>query len=193
MEEYASELPGAIKNGPGVLRYLSASAGKAPDVRMAQHYRDVTGKWQYLADPPNHDHFINVESVFKNQSFRGDCEDFAATIMALCAGLNLECHIALGVKNNSGHAWPELKIHKTIPSRALLKRLSRLFGQSASYVYRENGFWLRLNPKGVLSGYKTHYLINEAGKLQKAGMESILPPWFDDQKNRRIPQELPLF
>lgn len=167
LENYASELPGSIKNGLNITRYISLTKGKAPDVRISLHYNDLMKKWKYESDPPNYDHFINVESVFKTGNFRGDCEDFSATIMAICGGLNLTCQIALGVKNSRGHAWPELLIHHSKPSRAILARIHVLFGNSVSYVYRSDGTWLQLSPEGTLSNYKTQYLISAEGSLQQ--------------------------
>jgi len=167
LESYASELPKAIKNGPNIIRYVSKTKDKAPDVRVSICYNDLLSKWNYLPDPPNYDHFINVESVFKTGIFVGDCEDFAATIMAICRNLNLKCQIALGENNSKGHAWAELQVYHSKPTLAILKRIQVLFGNSVSYIHRSNGTWVQMSPEGTLLNYKTQYLISSKGVLQR--------------------------
>lgn len=79
LERYASELAIASTPGPSVERFVGRTAGDPPDRRLAILYAEIFRQWEYVADPPGRDHFQSAEPLF----FRGDCEDFAAVMLAV--------------------------------------------------------------------------------------------------------------
>lgn len=164
LERYASELSIASAPGPSVERFVERTAGGPPDRRLATLYIETIRQWEYMADPPGRDHFQPVEPLL----FRGDCEDFATVMTAICRTLNIPCQVILAESSNTkgrGHVWVEVLLSRQEEwNKRWHQRIKRSFGRRGRIISRKSSYWLQLDPKG-LPGYQPKYALTVSGDL----------------------------
>ncbi|MBL8820628.1 MAG: transglutaminase domain-containing protein [Planctomyces sp.] len=126
LEEYGQQLAACGKAGPQV-RAQTASLRGTPTQRLIAVYQQLRDRWHYRPDG-DAETFQTAEASVGTLQYQGDCEDFAATMMAALStidGLTSRIVICHGrLEGEPGHAFCEVLIADDLRSASpVLHRL----------------------------------------------------------------------
>lgn len=171
LEDYAQELEKQSIPGEYIQEFIGDSVSLAPDLFVFYAYDKIDSKWQYEVETSFEDEIQNAEDIIKNNSFKGDCEDFSVLIMAVCRFRGIDAVFCLGKNlenDNSGHIWIEIPICAKIDyNEKLKKRITKNLPANISTPTRNDTVWLSFIDFNAKENYEIEYIVDNKGILRK--------------------------
>lgn len=169
---YGVQLLHASLPGEKTQAFVRRSANQDPALTLANLYFHTKERWAYKEDSSGRDDFASAETLLASPTMRGDCEDFAAVLMACCRVLELDASVCLGTSEAPGegpHAWLEVLMGKSADVDAATRNdIKNIFEDKVNMIDRNGFCFLQMEDKGILANYRTDYRLDQAGVLEVA-------------------------
>lgn len=178
LEAYAEKLGTASRPGHYTQRFVAPFLDQSPQYYLVKSFQKLSSRWQHVEETNEQDNVQCAETMFENDFYGGDCEDFAVCMMAICRyrGLNARYGLGKSVKDSTrGHVWVEVAIS---PSDELDKKLEnhlKALDNSFRIVDKQGIKWLRFSDEPIESLYKMTHYVTGTGILKevKASTEPV--------------------
>lgn len=171
MEDYGLKLSEQSKPGYFVHKFIGDSISLAPDVYLFYGYKKLINNWIYTSEIATDDQIQSAERIIENNSFIGDCEDFAVIIMSLCRLKGIDAIFCLGknkTDNNKGHVWIEVPICNQLDYDIKLQnRINQQLDANLTTSIRNDTVWLKFIQKEAIPNYELEYIVDYYGNLRK--------------------------
>lgn len=126
----------------------SQSAGDFNIGQVCDIFDYCYNNWKYVNDPNDRgDYYQKASNTIKN-GLTGDCDDFAILMASMLLSVGGDVRVNGAYTENSGHAFTELNLGKTIDMKVFADYIRARYGFSGSVWYRkdtEGNSWLNLD------------------------------------------------
>lgn len=170
LEDYCQELAKQSTPSEFMKEFIGDSISLPPDLYILYGYNKLDSKWKYTKESKYKDDVQKAEDIIKNNSFKGDCEDFSVLLMALCRLREIDAVFCLGknIENKKrGHVWIEIPICAVKNyNEELNSRISKNLSSGVITTKRNDTVWLSFLELDVKKRYELEYTVDSNGTFK---------------------------